>query len=435
MKLVGLQLVRLYNGTKSMATRREFLKSAAVLSVAGTVGASMAGAVAQTIGAPIPAPSDRAYWLSALQRIATPVLENLSQRQLKHTMPVEAAKPADRRKYTHLEAFGRLTAGIAPWLGAQGLDDSETQLQKKFVSLAQAALDAATDPKSPDFMNFSRGGQPLVDAAFLAQGILRAPSVLWKPLELRVQGQIIAALKSSRAIKTPTGNNWVMFAATVETALQMMGQTPLKERLQDCIQHMLGWYKGDGAYGDGEPFHWDYYNSFVIQPMLLDTLVLLKERDTSYEPVYKTELARARRYAEILERLIAPDGTFPSMGRSTTYRFGALQSLAQMALQQQLPERVKPAQARCAMTAVMRRMIEAPGTFDANGWLQIGFCGHQPSLAETYISTGSLYLCAAALLPLGLPPANEFWAGPAAQWTAQRLWQGEDLPRDHAIAG
>ncbi|HTV39832.1 MAG TPA: DUF2264 domain-containing protein [Candidatus Sulfotelmatobacter sp.] len=422
-----------------MSTRREFLKSAAALGIAGAAG-SMANAVAETVVAAPPAMddaptgTDRAYWLSIMQRIAGPVLHNLSQRQLKRMMPVEAAKPAERRKFTHLEAFGRLTAGIAPWLGAQGLDDSETKLQKQFAGLTHAALDAATDPKSPDFMNFTRGGQPLVDAAFLAQGILRAPSALWEPLEPRVQRQVAAALKSSRANKTPTSNNWVMFAATVETALQMMGEAPIKERLQDCIEKMLGWYKGDGAYGDGEPFHWDYYNSFVIQPMLLDTLVLLREKDTSYESVYKTELARARRYAEILERLIAPDGTFPSLGRSTTYRFGALQSLAQMALLEQLPERVKPAQARCAMTAVMRRMIEAPGTFDEQGWLQIGFCGHQPSLAETYISTGSLYLCATALLPLGLPPANDFWSGPTTPWTAQKLWQGEDLPRDHAIA-
>jgi hypothetical protein len=80
-------------------------------------------------------------------------------------------------------------------------------------------------------------------------------------------------------------------------------------------------------------------------------------------------------------------------------------------------------------------MIEAPGTFDESGWLQIGFCGHQPALAEKYISTGSLYLCAAGLLPLGLPPEDEFWSAPAAKWTAQKLWSGENLPADHAING
>jgi hypothetical protein len=32
-------------------------------------------------------------------------------------------------------------------------------------------------------------------------------------------------------------------------------------------------------------------------------------------------------------------------------------------------------------------LIEAPDTFDHEGWLQIGFCGHQPSLGEGCIST------------------------------------------------
>src|SRR5207249_7546457 len=80
-------------------------------------------------------------------------------------------------------------------------------------SWAQASLDAATDPKSADFMNFHDGSQPLVDAAFLAQGILRAPQILWFGLDMRVRKQLIAALRSSRVIPTPDKNNWVLFAA------------------------------------------------------------------------------------------------------------------------------------------------------------------------------------------------------------------------------
>ena len=45
---------------------------------------------------------------------------------------------------------------------------------------------------------------------------------------------------------------------------------------------------------------------------------------------------------------------------------------------------------------MIRRTLEAPDTFDKEGWLQIGFCGHQPGVGETYISTGSLYLCSVA---------------------------------------
>jgi hypothetical protein len=283
-------------------------------------------------------------------------------------------------------------------------------------------------------MNFHEGSQPLVDTAFLAQGILRVRPALWSPLEARIRSQVIQALKSSHAIATPATNNWVMFAAMVEAALYTMGENTIEERLEGCVGRMLAWYKGDGVYGDGEFFHFDYYNSFVIHPMLLDVLQVLKQKDSQFEPVYATELQRARRYAEIQERLIAPDGTFPSLGRSTTYRFGALQALAQIALIGELPEHLKPSQVRSAMTAVIRKMIEAPGTFHNGGWLRIGFCGHQPSLAEDYISTGSLYLCATALLPLGLPPGHPFWSGPATRWTSQRIWSGDTaLPADHAL--
>jgi hypothetical protein len=416
-----------------MGSRREFFKSVTALGVAGMVGAPAVQSVAQTLSAASDQTDDRGYWLAVMERIATPVLENLSRHELKKRMPVEAANPADRARFAHLEAFGRLLAGIAPWLAVQGLDVSETRRRQKIIEWSQASLEAATDPGSPDFMNFHEGGQPLVDAAFMAEGILRAPAVLWQPLEPRVRRQIIEALKSSRAMGTPTNSNWVMFAAMVEAALHTMGEKTVEDRLEGCVRRMLGWYEGDGVYGDGEFFHFDYYNSFVIHPMLVDVLAVLQQKDTRFEPVYRKELNRARRYAEIQERLIAPDGTFPSVGRSTTYRFGALQALAQIALLRELPERVKPAQVRGAMTAVIRRMIEAPGTFDDHGWLRIGFCGHQPSLAESYISTGSLYLCSAALLPLGLPPADAFWSAPATRWTSQLLWSGASLPPDHAI--
>lgn len=414
----------------NMNTRREFLNSALSCSIVG-LGST---AWAHIIDASIPIRETRSYWLSVLERLALPVLGNLSQRRLKKVMPVEAANPADRAKYTHLEAFGRLLAGVAPWLGATGLDPSESARQRHLLELTYASLDAATDPRSPDFMNLSEGNQPLVDAAFLAQGILRARDALWERLDQLAKRQFIEALKSSRSIPTPDRNNWVMFAAMVEAALHIFGEKTMEDRLERCVERMLSWYKGDGVYGDGEFFHFDYYNSFVIHPMLVDVLAILKEKDEKFAPIYDAELQRARRYAEIQERLIAPDGTYPAVGRSITYRFGAFHALAQVAWMHKLPERVSAPQVRCALTSVIRRQIEVPGTFDEQGWLRIGFCGHQPTLAEGYISTGSLYLCATALLPLGLPPSDPFWNSPDAPWTSQQIWAGKGLPADHALA-
>src|SRR5947209_19378236 len=105
--------------------------------------------------------------------MSKPDIENMARVERKKRMPEESANP-DRRKYTHLEALGRLLAGIAPWLAAGGLNESEAKQQQRCVSWAQASLDAATEPKSSDFMNVHDGSQPSVDAALLASRLLRA---------------------------------------------------------------------------------------------------------------------------------------------------------------------------------------------------------------------------------------------------------------------
>src|SRR4051812_2195456 len=98
-----------------------------------------------------------------------------------------------------------------------------------------------------------------------------------------------------------------------------------------------------------------------------------------------------------------------------------------------LPKEISPQQVRCALYAVIKKQVEADGTFDNNGWLQIGFYGHQPGIGETYISTGSLYLCSTAFLVLGLPASDPFWSSPGADWTQKRIWKGGAAVTDHAI--
>lgn len=376
----------------------------------------------------------RAYWVQSLIKIAEPVLENLAKGELKRRMPVEARDPG-RAQYTHLEALGRTLAGIAPWLACRGLQGEEEKQRARLASLAQEALDMATDPGSPDYLNFHQGMQPIVDAAFLAHAILRAPAVLWEALEARVQRNLVAALKATRVGRKPAFNNWLLFSAIIEAALARMGERDWdRMRVDYALRQHEQWYLGDGVYGDGPRFHWDYYNSFVIQPMLLDVLAAVGDEDPEWRRLKEPVLRRAQRYAAIQERLISPEGTYPVIGRSSAYRFGAFQLLAQIALMKSLPDGLSPAQVRCALTAVIQRTLSAPGTFDKDGWLTIGVCGHQPGLGEGYISTGSLYLCTTVFLPLGLPPEDPFWKDPNEPWTAQKIWSGGDAPIDRALA-
>lgn len=364
-----------------------------------------------------------------------PVLSALAKRELRATMPVETNPPsrADRRQYTHLEALGRTLTGIAPWLELAPDDSDEGKLRAELGEMARKSIDAGTDPKSPDYMNFTVGGQPLVDTAFLAHSLVRAPNQLWTKLEPRVQENLVTALQATRAIK-PGMNNWILFSAMVEAALCRIGRDWKTEPVDFAFTKLMEWYKGDGLYGDGPLFHWDYYNSFVIHPMLIDVLETVSKQKKDWDDKRAPILARARRYAAIQERLIAPDGSFPAIGRSLAYRVGAFQLLGQMTLRKDLPAAISPGQVKCALSAVIGRMFEAPGTFDDHGFLTIGFCGHQPGMGENYISTGSLYMCTTGFLPLGLPVTDEFWTCGPTDWTSKRVWSGGDIGTDHAIS-
>lgn len=374
----------------------------------------------------------REFWIDNMLRIAEPVLRSLAGGTLRRDMPLKCPPSmTDCAEHTYLEALGRTLMGVAPWLEHTAEDEREERLRAEYAELARAAIANAVDPRSPDRMNFSVGGQPIVDAAFLAEGLLRAPHELWEKLGGTTKAPLIACMKKTRSRK-PCYSNWLLFSAIIEAFLCRVGEADWdRMRVDYALRKHMEWYLGDGVYGDGPEFHFDYYNSYVIQPMLVDILDAVGGESGDWAAMREPVRRRATRYASILERLINRDGSYPVMGRSSAYRFGAFQSLAQAALNKELE--LPPAQVRCALTAVIGKVMSYPDVFDGDGWLNIGVCGEQPSLGEYYISTGSLYLCCAVFLPLGLPRSDEFWSGGDRPWTARRIWDGEDVPQDHSI--
>ncbi len=376
---------------------------------------------------------ERAYLVSAITKMADPLLIALSQNKLKLTMPVEKIDGMQKASTsTYLEGFGRLLAGMAPWLELGPDNTAEGKLRKKYIDLALLCLHNGTDTSSPDYLNFTIPGQSLVDAAFLTHALLRAPKQLWGRLDTVTKQNIITALKKTRATK-PGQNNWLLFAGMVEAGLLEFTGECDQSRIDYSIEKHKEWYKGDGVYGDGVDFHWDYYNSYVIQPMMLDIVRILEAKGQQPVIDYQTVIKRAVRYAAVQERMISPEATYPVLGRSLAYRFGAFQLLSQMALRKELPDQVSPQQVRAALFGMIKKQLEAPGTFDKKGWLQIGIYGHQPGIAEYYISTGSLYLCSQAFLILGLPSTDELWNGKDEDWTAKKVWKGVAVPIDHSM--
>lgn len=88
-----------------------------------------------------------------------------------------------------------------------GVDKTaEGKLRAKYIALAQKCHDNTTNPEAADFMNFNIDKQPLVDAAFFAQALLRVLKQLWHPLNEATKEKVIKVLKATRVIK-PHENN------------------------------------------------------------------------------------------------------------------------------------------------------------------------------------------------------------------------------------
>lgn len=378
--------------------------------------------------------SDRQLWLTELDKMVRPVLYSLAHDSLRIVMPKVVSQRVDNREQRiqvqYVEVLGRVLSGLAPWLQGEGGSADEIALRKQYRQWVLKGLSNALDSTARDYMRFDLGGQQLVDASFIALAFIRAPW-LWENLNPTDQTRWVNALKSTRRYK-PGFSNWLLFSALNEAFFCQYGYDWDPMRVDYALQQLEQWYVGDGMYSDGPTYAFDYYNSFVIHPYLAAITEVIGKKTNAYNGMIAKIKKRNERYAVIQERLINTDGTFPVTGRSIVYRGAVFQHLADMARRKSLPESLKPAQVRCALTAVIKKTLESPSTYQ-NGWLTIGLYGSQPDLADVYNNQGSLYIATNIFLPLGLPPSDPFWTDAPAKWSAQKIWNGEDFPNDHGV--
>lgn len=359
--------------------------------------------------------SDRELWAGILYQMAAPVLSNMSEGKLQENMLVELSPTWDGRdkRVTYMECFGRLMAGLAPWLSLPDDDTAEGKQRKQLREWALKSYAQSVDPESKDYLLWRKEGQPLVDAAYIAESFLRGYDALWVPLDDLTKQRYIAEFQQLRRVDPPY-TNWLLFSSTVECFLKKAGAQTDYYRITSALRKVDEWYVGDGWYSDGEDFAFDYYNSFVIHPMYVECLEVMtnggKQNIWNVKGGnFPNALKRMQRFGMILERFVSPEGTFPVFGRSITYRTGVLQPLALLSLRGWLPKELPAGQVRAAMTAVIQRMFGDNRNFNAEGYLTLGFNGSQPNISDWYTNNGSLYLASLAFLPLGLPADAPFW--------------------------
>ncbi len=382
--------------------------------------------------------TDREYWVEVAYKLAQPVLENMAKGELQKNMQVEVSPTWDGRnkKVTYMECFGRLMAGIAPWLTLPDDDTPEGQKRRQLREWALQSYKNAVDPSSPDYLLWRKEGQTLVDAAYLAESLIRGYEALWVPLDDQTKERYIKEFTLLRRVDPPY-TNWLLFSSTVESFLAKVGAPYDTYRISMAVRKTEEWYVGDGWYSDGQgTFAFDYYTSYVFHAMYLETLQNMidargKGWGIDYRKFRQRALRRAQKHAVILERFISPEGTFPVFGRSIPYRMAALQPLALMAWQQTLPAELSNGQVRRALTKAMHRMYDHQQNFNEGGFLTIGFCGSQPNVADWYTNNGSLYMTSLAMMPLGLPATHPFWTDAEQPTTQEKAWGGQPFVKDH----
>lgn len=359
------------------------------------------------------------YWCNIAYKVCFPILDNLSKNDLKNVF-------CDNRNTSHLEAFCRVLLGLAPWI-EKGQDEKAIALRQ----LTLLSIDSIFNPFSNDYIDFSTSEQTLVESALLCQAFIRCYNSIWCSLSTNVQNNVINNIKKTRKF-IAHDNNWVLFPSMIEAFFLKINQDVDYKRLWYGIEYYKKWYKGDGFYGDGEELHMDYYNSFIIHPILYDTLQIICSSHLSNNEIkylFYLHEQRMKRFAVLQERMIAPDGTFPPLGRSLTYRCGVFHTLSTCVLYDKLPNNLKPSQVRVALSRVIKATLEHTHTFE-NNWLTIGLYGQQPNLAEPYINHGSLYFCTTIFLPLGLPKTSAFWSDKDEPTTWELLINGHNIERD-----
>ena len=365
----------------------------------------------QIIEEETPVWEDRIFWVSTLQKIAFPVLNNLSKGSLRKTMPFESST-SEGQKFSYLEAFARVFNGISPWLELGPDISEEGKVREKYIRLTLQAIKNAVSTNNNDYIFIVEPKQSLVDVALFAQGLLRAKNQIWLNLPMDVQARIIREFKNTRII-APFENHWLLYTSMIEAALlEFTGECDMERLTYAIAKFRDELYVGDAIYSNGADFEVGYFNSLVIHPMLNDILRVMRKYSLRDGEFLDVQLMRSSRLASQLERIISPEGTYPLLGNALSYRCGVFHLLSQAALLKILPRNISQAQVRCALTKVIQRQFEGNQNFNSEGWLICGLNGSQMEICEDN---------------------NVFWESPSEEWSSQKAWNGHQIQPDQSI--
>ena len=181
------------------------------------------------------------------------------------------------KRVSYMEAFGRLMAGISPWLS---LSDDNTPEGKQRSQLHKWALQSykkRCKSRKPRLSFMGRSYPNISGRRLYCRKLSPCSSS-----NLGTTGQnnpttLYRALQKLRTIR-PAYNNWLLFRAMTEAFLLFIDEEADHFALTVAMNKLNEWYLSDGWYSDGPEFVLDYYNSYVMHPMFVEILEICQAR-------------------------------------------------------------------------------------------------------------------------------------------------------------
>jgi hypothetical protein len=311
-----------------------------------------------------------------------------------------------KRQAEEFEGFSRVAPLMGVWLEHAG-DTTLTLPTGRTVDVANVLRDgllAGTDPKSPDYWgDITDRDQRIAEAADVALALWLSRASVWQKLDSNQRSQIVHWLLQVNGKKT-ADNNWHLFVAQVNVALQALGAEHDANVIEKNLARTLEFYRGDGWFTDGPDGPVDYYNAwgfyYHIGWIHRMNPGLLGETVSQALPVFAADLLH----------LLGPNG-IPVMGRSVCYRMAVPAPLIFASVFE--PVSVAPAQARRALDVTWDFFLEHGALRE--GRITQGYCGDDPRILDNYSGPAScLWSLRSLIVALHLGPDAPFWTQDAA---------------------
>ncbi|MFJ2198138.1 DUF2264 domain-containing protein [Streptomyces violaceusniger] len=303
-----------------------------------------------------------------------------------------------------LEGFARtfLLAAFRT-AGASG-KDQHGFLERYTAGIARGTLTPGRDDAEswPVIGHHGAHGQPMVESASVALGLRLTAPWTWDALPSDAQDRTEEWLRGALRHQ-PAPNNWYLFPLTVAGFLESAGRGDAEtaRAIERGLGLLEGWYEGQGWYSDGDGRSFDHYNGWALH-----MYPLLHAHLAADEALLDRLGPRLRTFLEGFSLLFDADGAPIHHGRSLTYRFAAVASVALGALTGHTP--LAPGATRRVLSGALRHFLDR-GALTEDGVLSLGWYAPHAATLQRYSGPGSPYWASKGFLALLLPPDHPVW--------------------------